>query len=48
MAERNTESWIASSNPMDAGSCSHLLVEPSMSVNKNVTVPDGIATTTKA
>ena len=40
---RNTSSWTASANRMAPASASHRRVEPSTSVNKNVTTPEGAA-----
>jgi hypothetical protein len=41
IAARNTSSWAASATRMASASASHRRVEPSTSVNKNVTTPDG-------
>ena len=41
IAARNTSSCAAKSTRIASGSVSHRRVEPSISVNKNVTVPDG-------
>jgi hypothetical protein len=41
MAERNTSSWAARAALIASASASHRRVEPSTSVNKNVTAPDG-------
>jgi hypothetical protein len=41
IASRNTSSCAASADRIAAGSASQRRVEPSMSVNRNVTVPDG-------
>src|SRR5271165_2264875 len=43
IAERNTSSWAASAALIAAASASHRRVEPSTSVNKNVTTPEGAA-----
>src|ERR671916_1453664 len=46
MALRRIRSWRASASDMASGLLSHILVEPSMSVNRKVTVPvGGLATT---
>src|SRR6185312_9985040 len=37
--ERNTVSWLASANRIPSASASHRRVEPSTSVNRNVTTP---------
>ncbi len=41
IAERNTSSWAASATRMASESASHRRVEPSISVNRNVTTPEG-------
>jgi hypothetical protein len=46
-ASRRISSWRANAACIASGCSSHRRVEPSMSVNKNVTVPDGISTTTQ-
>src|SRR5215207_6211082 len=47
MALRRIRSWRASASDMASGLLSHILVEPSMSVNMKVSVPVGrLATTT--
>src|SRR6516162_1297836 len=43
IASRNTSSCAASAPRMPSASASHRRVEPSTSVNKNVTTPDGAA-----
>ena len=43
IALRNTSSWAASAVRMPSASASHRRVEPSTSVNKNVTTPEGAA-----
>ena len=43
IAPRSTSSWAASANRISSGSASHRRVEPSTSVNKNVTTPEGAA-----
>jgi hypothetical protein len=43
IAARNTSSWAASAARMPSASFSHRRVEPSTSVNKNVTTPEGAA-----
>ena len=40
---RNTSSWAASAFRMPSASASHRRVEPSTSVNRNVTTPEGAA-----
>ena len=40
-ASRRIASWRSSAGRIAAGCCSHSRVEPSRSVNRNVTVPDG-------
>ena len=44
IADRNTSSWAANSTRISSGAASQRRVEPSISVNKNVTVPDGGST----
>ena len=39
--ERSTASWAANPTRISSASASHSRVEPSISVNRNVTVPDG-------
>src|SRR4051812_34621403 len=46
MVERSTSSWRTRAARIASGSASQRRVEPSMSVNKNVTVPDGGCTPT--
>jgi hypothetical protein len=47
MAHLSNSSWWANAACMAEALCSHILVEPSMSVNKKVTVPvGGLAVTT--
>src|SRR5215204_2820198 len=47
MAHLSNSSWRANAACMACGLLSHILVEPSMSVNRKVTVPEGgLATTT--
>src|ERR1700733_10546555 len=41
IAERNTASWAANAARMAFASFSHRRVEPSTSVNRNVTTPEG-------
>jgi len=41
MAERKTSSWVASAARTPSASASHRRVEPSTSVNRNVTTPEG-------
>ena len=41
IAERNTLSCAASATRIASASASHRRVEPSISVNRNVTTPDG-------
>src|ERR1700761_3119700 len=43
-ALRTTSSWAASATRMASASASHRRVEPSTSVNKNVTTPEGAGT----
>src|SRR5689334_17178176 len=43
IAARNASSWAASAARMPSASASHRRVEPSTSVNKNVTTPPGAA-----
>jgi hypothetical protein len=43
IAERNTSSWAANAARIASASASHRRVEPSTSVNRNVTTPDGAA-----
>jgi hypothetical protein len=43
IAERNTSSWAASAARIRSASFSHRRVEPSTSVNRNVTTPEGAA-----
>src|SRR6201993_5178212 len=43
IAERNTASCTASAARIPSASASHRRVEPSTSVNKNVTTPEGAA-----
>ena len=43
IAARNTPSWAASATRIPSASFSHRRVEPSTSVNKNVTTPAGTA-----
>src|ERR1700756_2440680 len=43
IALRNTSSWAASAARIPSASASHRRVEPSTSVNKNVTTPEGAA-----
>ena len=43
ITERNTSSWAASATRIASASFSHRRVEPSTSVNKNVTTPEGAA-----
>ena len=43
IAPRNTSSWAASAARIPSASASHRRVEPSTSVNKNVTTPAGAA-----
>src|SRR6476659_993748 len=45
MALRSTPSWPAKARRIASGNSSHRRVEPSRSVNKNVTVPDGNSAT---
>ncbi|HVM66863.1 MAG TPA: hypothetical protein VMU14_18490, partial [Acidimicrobiales bacterium] len=45
-AARTTASWRASAAGITSGAACHRRVDPSMSVNKNVTVPDGAPTPT--
>ena len=47
-ALRTIASWIRTAAAMSAGASSHRRVESSMSVNRNVTVPDGAAAATWA
>ena len=47
MAPRIISSWRATASRMASGADSHNRVEPSISVNKNVTVPDGPLTVQK-
>ena len=42
-AERSTSSWAASAARIASASASHRRVEPSTSVNRNVTTPEGAA-----
>src|SRR5882757_2089113 len=42
-ASCNTESWASSADRMSSGSASHRRVDPSTSVNRNVTTPEGLA-----
>src|SRR6202044_409096 len=44
IAERNTSSWAASATRIPSASASHRRVEPSTSVNRNVTTPEGAGT----
>ena len=44
IAARNTSSWAASAARIPSASASHRRVEPSTSVNKNVTTPEGADT----
>src|SRR6202044_4193247 len=44
IALRNTSSWAASAARMPSASASHRRVEPSTSVNRNVTTPEGAGT----
>ena len=48
MALRTMASWICTAAAMSAGDSSQSRVESSMSVKRNVTVPDGAATATRA
>ena len=43
IALRNTSSWAASATRIASASASHRRVEPSTSVNRNVTTPEGAA-----
>ena len=43
ISPRNTSSWAASAARMPSASASHRRVEPSTSVNRNVTTPEGAA-----
>ena len=43
IAVRNTSSWAASATRIASASASHRRVEPSTSVNRNVTTPEGAA-----
>ena len=43
IAARNTSSWAASATRIASASVSHRRVEPSTSVNRNVTTPEGAA-----
>src|ERR1700740_381909 len=43
IAERNTSSWAARAARIKSASVSHRPVEPSTSVNRNVTTPEGAA-----
>src|SRR4029077_5134608 len=43
IALRNTSSWAASATRISSASASHRRVEPSTSVNRNVTTPEGAA-----
>src|SRR5277367_3137532 len=45
IALHNTSSWAASAARISSASASHRRVEPSTSVNKNVTTPEGAAAT---
>lgn len=42
IADRTISSWRVSAAPMASGNESHNGVDPSMSVNRNVTVPEGV------
>ena len=44
IAPRNTSSWAARAGRMPFASASHRRVEPSTSVNRNVTTPEGAGT----
>src|SRR5579871_1014491 len=45
IAARRITSWRASADRIASGAVSHDRVDPSMSVKRNVTVPDGASTT---
>src|SRR6202042_1316644 len=48
IAPRNTSSWAASATRISSASASHRRVEPSTSVNRNVTTPEGAGTSAES